>query len=168
MSDPPWIISVGLDVLGSLASTFLLGVVALLRARVPNLSGVWTVTTTVNSTAWNPYRGMSVTYIVMLSQTGTTIEGVAEKVHEVLSDGGRREYVGVHRLRSEVTGGLVGNIFQKKEFQLIFREQGELRNFVSTHRMSLVAGSDLMRGNFTSTAANSSGAERWFESPRIS
>ena len=161
MQQESWIYSFGLDVLSGVVAGAVLAIGALWRARVPNFSGVWTLTTTTEKSAWNPYRELRTTYIVMLSQNGTVLEGVAEKVYEIRPDGTRYEHIGIGRMKSEVSGGLSGNIFQKKKFRHDFREEGINRTFVSTHSIEKKEHDDMWSGRFVSTAANSSGATKW-------
>lgn len=163
MQQGSWICSLILDVLGGVLAGAILAIGALWRARVPNISGVWTLTTTIQRSAWNPYKELQTTYLVMLSQNGTTLDGVAEKVYEVRRDGSRHEYIGHSRKKSEVSGGLSGNVFQRKTFQLIFREEGLHRTFVSTHSIEKKEHDDMWSGSFVSTAANSSGTTKWIK-----
>lgn len=163
MQQESWMCSLGLDVLSGVLVGAILAVSALWRARVPNFSGVWTLTTTTQESAWNKYKELQTTYIVMLSQNGATLDGVAEKVYEIRSDGSRHEYVGHGRMKSEISGGLSGNVFQRKTFQLIFREEGLHRTFVSTHNIEKRKHGDMWSGSFVSTAANSSGTTKWIK-----
>lgn len=143
-----------------IASGSLLAGAAWFLAKVPNISGTWTVRVVTQESAYNPYTNLVVTYIVMLAQHGSEVTGIAEKVFEKRADGSEYEYVGIGRKRSEIDGGLRGNIFQRKNFQLIFREAGQLRDYTSIHEAHL-EHSDLLAGTFTSTAANSRGTTTW-------
>src|SRR5690348_3809824 len=96
----------------------------------------------------------------MLSQHGSEIAGVAEKVYERRPDGSEYEYSGRGRKRSEISGGLRGNPFQKKVFQLLFREGGHLRDYASIHEVRF-DHAQMLKGSFTSTAANSQGTSGW-------
>lgn len=49
-----------------------------------------------------------------------------------------------------------GNIFQEKDFQLLLREQGQHRRFISTVNLK-VENENVLMGSYSSTAANSSG-----------
>ena len=103
-----------LDVAAGISSGAVLAGAAWWLARVPNISGTWTVQVTTQSSTWNPYKGLTVTYIAMLSQHGSELTGIAEKVFEKRADGSEYEFVGAGRKRSEISGGLRGNVFQKK------------------------------------------------------
>lgn len=143
--------------IGGLVVAATVGGLAYARARVPKLSGVWTAEISVNKSDYNPYIGMKLTYIFMLSQRGGDITGVAEKVHETsIKNPSGYHYQKNDRAHSEVSGGVSGNVFQRKEFQLLLKEKGHVRNFVST--VSLRKSHDgHFLGNYVSTAANSSG-----------
>lgn len=149
-----------LDFSAGVLSGLVVGATAWLIARVPNITGTWTLHATTQSSAYNPYRKLEVTYIVMLTQHGSQIDGIAEKVYERRADGSRYEYVGVGRKRSEVSGGLRGNLFQRKKFHLMMRESGDRRDYASIHQFRK-EHKDLLLGEFTSTAANSQGTTKW-------
>lgn len=143
-----------------ITSGIILAALAWMLARIPNVTGTWTVRVLTQDSANNPYQNLEVTYIAMLSQHGSEVSGIAEKVYERRPDGTEHEYIGATRMRSEITGGLKGNIFQRKEFHLLFREGGQLRDYASIHEIRRVHA-DMLRGDFTSTAANSHGTTRW-------
>lgn len=146
------------NALGGVIAACSIGAVAYYRARVPDVSGVWTMEVTVQKTDYNPYRGMKLSYIVILTQRYGELEGVAEKVHEISK---KNPAPGYHyqkhgRMHSDVKGGVRGNIFQEKDFQLLLREQGQHRRFISTVSLK-VDNENVLRGSYNSTAANSSG-----------
>lgn len=136
------------------------GGLAFMLARVPSLSGVWTVRTKCAESSYNPYIGLELTYIVMISQRGADMTGIAEKVFERRSDGSEHEHVGKGRKRSEITGGLSGLAIQRKRFELLFREGGELRDYATVHTLRK-HHRDCYKGKFVTTAANSSGTSVW-------
>jgi len=150
------------DVLSTVAGGAFLAFCAWLKARVPEVAGVWTFEIVTTESAYNPYRGLKIKYIVLLSQRGADVTGVAEKVYEVRADGSEHEYIGVGRRRAEVAGGLVGNLFQKKRFQFLLREYGVKREFATIHNLVMASDNrDKLEGNFISSAANSSGTSTW-------
>ncbi|HGM7321343.1 TPA: hypothetical protein ACKQCD_002490 [Stenotrophomonas maltophilia] len=147
------------NALGGVIATGSLGALAYWRARVPDVSGVWTMEVNIQKSDYNPYIGMRLTYILMLTQRSGDLEGAAEKVHEISRDNPEPGlfYQKHGRMHSDVKGGVKGNIFQRKDFQLLLREQGENRDFISTVNARVVHR-DLLKGSYVSTAANKSGA----------
>jgi len=146
------------NAIGGLIAAILLGCAAYWRARVPDVSGVWTMEVVLNKSDYKPYLGMRLTYIMMLTQRSGDLEGIAEKVHEISK---KNPAPGIFyqkhgRMHSDVKGGVKGNIFQRKDFQLLLREQGEKRRFISTVNLR-IEHADLLKGSYSSTAANSSG-----------
>lgn len=153
-----WWGSVWANVLGGVITSTIVGSVAYLLARMPNLSGVWTMHVDILDSDYNPYKGMKLTYIVMLSQSSGSLQGVAEKVHEVSK---KNPLPGYHyqragRMHSTISGGIFGNVFQQKKFQLILHEEGEHRRYVSIADVE-VQNDNSLKGSYTSTAANSRG-----------
>lgn len=153
-----WTASMLANLVGGVLTSSAVAGVAFWRARVPDLSGVWTMNVHVQKTDYNPYRGMKLTYIVMLSQSGGQLSGVAEKVHEVskLNPDPGYHYQKSGRMHSAVSGGIFGNLFQKKKFQLIINEAGKERSYISTLELR-VEHKDTFKGSYVSTASNASG-----------
>ncbi|WP_147309356.1 hypothetical protein [Xanthomonas campestris] len=147
------------NALGGIIATGSLGCLAYWRAKVPDVSGVWTMEVNVQKSDYNPFLGMKLTYIMMLTQRSGDLEGVAEKVHEISKKNPAPGYFYQKRgrMHSYVKGGVKGNIFQRKDFQLLLREQGQNREFISTADIQVKHG-NLLRGSYISTAANSSGS----------
>lgn len=145
------------NAVGGAIATGSLALFAYWRARVPDVSGVWTMEVNVQESDYNPFIGMKLTYIVMLTQRAGDLEGVAEKVHEVSKINPAGYFYQKHgRMHSDVKGGVKGNVFQRKVFQLLLREQGQNRKFISTADLRVKHG-NLLKGTYISTAANSSG-----------
>jgi hypothetical protein len=155
--------------LGSVAAGGIVGLTALAATRVPDISGVWTMTTRQQASLASETPGMDVTYLVMLSQRRGRVEGIAERVRDVHAervrdvhaDGSVRNYTGNHRLRAEVSGGLLGGVFERRQFQLLFREHGAHRSHATTHRLERRVGRGEWRGQFCSSAASVAGQARW-------
>jgi len=146
------------NALGGVVATGSLGALAYWRARVPDVSGVWTMEVHIQNSDYNPYLGMRLTYIMMLTQRSGDLEGVAEKVREISK---KNPAPGIFyqkhgRMHSDVKGGVKGNIFQRKDFQLLLREKGENRNFITTVNARVVHRG-LLKRSYVSTAANKSG-----------
>lgn len=153
-----------LDLLQDGVSAFIggsaVGAVAFGLSRIPDISGVWTITIRCSESAYNPYLGMTMTYIAMISQHGNSVQGIAEKVADQKHGETINEFVGKGRKTSTIKGGLKGNIFQKKSFNLIFNENGDRRNYASIHSISK-KHAECYKGKFSSTAANTSGTTTW-------
>lgn len=150
--------SVAVNLVAGLLVAVIVGGVAYWKATIPDISGMWLMTVEVRDSEYNPFIGMQLTYLVMLSQRSGDIRGAAEKVHEVsaLNPTPGFSYQGRDRHHSEVYGGVKGNIFQRKELQLVFKENGARRSFLSVMDISR-RNDNLIVGTYESTAANSSG-----------
>ncbi|MBT2767231.1 hypothetical protein J7J08_06245 [Stenotrophomonas sp. ISL-67] len=151
--------SVAFDVLTNVLAATVLGSAAMLRARVPDISGVWTLTRFAPGDA----RRTAAVYLVMLSQSGGRVEGVAECVQ--CRDG---QGVGPLRLlpererpRVDVSGGLYGSVFHRKRFRLLFRETGRRQGSIATHGMDRRENDDLWRGGYIVSAGGCSGESEW-------
>src|SRR5271169_852459 len=89
------------DLLIQIASTVIGGIILaliffLVKDRLfglPGLSGLWTFQVTTETTSYNPFKNMSLTYLVLLIQEGNHLSGTGEKIKEVMATG-TREFVG--------------------------------------------------------------------------
>jgi len=151
-----FLLGVGVNIVA--ASVFAL--VAWYLARIPDLTGAWTFELTISESTRPDYRGLKVVYVALISQDGQSINGVAEKVYECGADGKEYKYPPKGRMRSEIVGGLRGNVFQSREFHLLLREQGQIRPYATIQQVRKVRG-DRLQGAFVSTAANSKGDCVW-------
>lgn len=151
--------SVAFDVLTNVLAATVLGTFAVLRARVPDVSGVWTLTRFASS----PEQRVDAVYLVMLSQSGVRVEGVAECVQcrEEQGLGPLRPLPEHERPRVEVSGGLYGSVFHRKRFQLLFRETGRRQGGIATHGMDQRESDDHWRGDYIISAGGRSGVSEW-------
>jgi hypothetical protein len=127
--------------------------------RLPALSGLWSFESETRSTSYNRYKGMKLTYLVLLWQEGNTIYGSGEKVREDVS-GTVRSYTGAQRSRVEIRGHLTKRYITKSEIVLHFHEYGEKRQS-STMQTLKILDKTKMEGTYASTIANSCGITRW-------
>lgn len=151
--------SVAFDVLTNVLAAAVLGGAAMLRARVPDISGVWTLTRYAPD---QPGRAEAV-YLVMLSQSGVRVEGVAECVQclDGLGFGPLRLLPERERPRVEVSGGLYGSVFHRKRFRLLFRETARRQGSIATHGMDRRENDDHWRGSYIVSAGGRSGDSEW-------
>jgi hypothetical protein len=127
--------------------------------KFPQLSGLWRFELTTEQTSYNPYRGMKLTYLVLLSQEGPALQGSGEKVREDVG-GVVRTYTGADRSRIEVRGYLTKRYFGASTVVLHYREISPSRE--SSSMQTLTVDNDrAMRGSYHSTIANSTGAVAW-------
>ncbi len=130
--------------------------------RLPALSGLWTFESETQKTAYNPYKGMKLTYLVLLWQEGHAIYGSGEKVRENVG-GVVRAYTGAQRSRVEIRGYLTKRYIKKSEIVLHFYEHGEKRQSSTIQTLKIISKSR-MEGTYASTIANSSGMTHWSRS----
>lgn len=149
--------AVAFDVLTNVLAAAVLGTAAMLRARVPDVSGVWTLT----RYGQGPERHAEAVYLVMLSQNGVRVEGVAECVQCRVGNGPLRLLPGRERPRVEVSGGLYGSVFHRKRFRLLFRESARRQGSIATHGMDRRESDDHWRGSYILSAGGRSGPSEW-------
>lgn len=152
-------LEVGSTVIGGLLLAFIFFVFRDFIFKFPALSGLWRFESETQSTSYNPYRGMKLTYLVLLWQEGPAIYGSGEKVREDLN-GAVRTYTGAQRSRIEIRGYLTKRYLARSEVVLHFNEHSESRQS-STMQALKFEGRGKMGGTFASTVANSSGTARW-------
>ena len=129
----------------------------------PRLTGRWFLEQTTHTTAYVPYKGMLLRYVVMLWLEGNRVEGTAEKIYEKSSTG-EREYTGTNRTRSIVTGYVEKRYLGRDKIYLHCVEVGHGRE--STNFFDLTpAASDALIGTFTSMVAEQTGAVRCQRNP---
>jgi hypothetical protein len=152
-----------IGVLATLIGGLLLALIFFLLSdfvfRLPALSGAWSFESETTNTSYNAYKGLKLTYLVLLWQEGNAIHGSGEKVREDLN-GIARTYVGAQRSRIEVSGYLTKRYFTKSEVVLHLLEHAEKRQS-STMQTLTVVNDTSMNGSYVSTVANSSGLTRW-------
>lgn len=151
--------SAAFDVLTNVLAAAVLGTFAVLRARVPDISGVWTLT----RYAPDDVGRADAVYLVMLSQSGVRVEGVAECVQcrDGQGLGPLRLLPERERPRVEVSGGLYGSVFHRKRFRLLFRETGRRQGSIATHGMDRREGDHQWRGSYIISAGGRSGDSEW-------
>ena len=115
--------------------------------RTGDLSGSWEIQNVVSSTSYPAYRGLHLTYRIVLHQEGERISGDGEKWEE----NGRRipaaQRTPIH-LSGEVTG---------REVRVRFTENGDRRDSAGSFRWRLSADGTSFAGTFASSAAASRG-----------
>ncbi len=153
------IIGVGATVIGGAALAFVLSLINDFVLSLPDLNGLWRFESQTLDTSYNPYRGMKLTYLVLLWQEGHAVYGSGEKVREDVN-GAIRTYTGPQRSRIEIRGYLTKRYLSRSEIVLHFCEQAERRQS-STMQTLTIHSSVAMKGEFASTIANSSGATCW-------
>ncbi len=126
---------------------------------MPDISGVWTLTRYAPN---DPGRAEAV-YLVMLSQSGVRVEGVAECVQcrDGLGFGPLRLLPERERPRVEVSGGLYGSVFHRKRFRLLFSETARRQGSIATHGMDRRENGDRGRGSYIVSAGGRSGDSEW-------
>ncbi|QHG24577.1 hypothetical protein [Pseudomonas sp. DTU12.1] len=130
-----------------------------LSIRSKNYSGVFYTMSTVESSSYNPYKGMQLFHTLVLYSDGYVICGTSEKTGDIDSKRGC-EYEGAQKIRGEVTGRVERNYLWSTVMNLHIVEQGEKRE--STSFMTVKVSRFNFRkaqnaGGFYSTAANTKG-----------
>ncbi|MBA3270052.1 MAG: hypothetical protein H0T71_06030 [Acidobacteria bacterium] len=115
-------------------------------ANDDELSGVWTLSTTIESSSMRTFQGLQLGYRIELNQNGNQISGSGQKVTE----NGRAVAAG-GRTPISVRGTVEGN-----RLTLTFTERGARRPTEGKFILHRQDGGAL-RGRFSSSAAGSSG-----------
>lgn len=135
-----------------------------LISRLPDLSGPWDFTVTYENTAYNPYRGLHVTYRALLLQNGDKLSGNGEKTAEGGPTQSSREYTGAQRVHIKINGTVSREYFtgrlSKVRVKILYREFGDERPS-STSMNLTVCDRETMAGCFSSTIADTSGPVIW-------
>lgn len=96
------------DILATVIGGGLLALIFfILRERVYktiDLDGSWTYDQKTEISAYNPYKDMTVRFLILLSRDGNTIYGSAEKIYDKTADGKERTYQGKYRTIAKING----------------------------------------------------------------
>lgn len=148
-----------------LGGIFLAVIFFFLRMKVfplPEVEGRWYFEVVTTNTAYNPYRGMVLTYEVMLQTKDGYVTGSAEKIHECSIVNNDLDFEGIHRARVTVTGYIQKKYFGRDKMFLYLVEKGS-RESSSAHQ--LTAGRFWKpvswSGFFQSTIARQDGTCSW-------
>lgn len=146
-------------VVGGIILAFVFFALRDLIFSIPDLSGVWRFESETIATSFNTYRGMKLTYLVLVWQEGPSVYGSGEKVSENL-DGKIRTYTGSDRSRIAIRGYLTKGYLSRSRVMLHLDEQSSSRQS-STMQSLHLEHKGRMHGTFASTIANSSGRVLW-------
>lgn len=125
-----------------------------------DLDGSWIYEQTTCTSEYNPYKGLKVRFLALLSRNGNLIYGSAEKVYEITADGKEREYVGKYRTRAKISGHIEKKYFAPDRISIHIVEEGEQRTSSTTHILECKKSTNL-EGRFTSTISNQIGTVTW-------
>ncbi len=128
--------------------------------RFEDLDGSWVYEQKTITSAYNPYKGMTVRFIVLLARDGNRLYGSAEKVCDISADKKEREYVGEHRARAEISGHIEKRYFSRDRISIHITEEGERRTS-STFQVLECISQNHLEGRFSSTIANQIGVVKW-------
>lgn len=123
---------------------------------IPNISGKWYLETKVINTAYIPYKGMVLRFVIMIWNEGNKIKGSAEKTYEDSSTEGEHEITGKNRTRSIIEGYIEKNYFSKDKIYLHIIENGQERESTSFYDLFLKSDSKMI-GTFNSMIADQNG-----------
>lgn len=117
-------------------------------ARVPNLTGEWSMINTIERTSYPAYTNLRIGYHMVITQTGSEFTADGEKVSE-----NGRPMADYERTPIHVTGSV-----DQSGVSATFVEEGLRRRTSGRFEWTLTTDGNQMRGTFTSTAAKSSGS----------
>ncbi|MCC5904112.1 MAG: hypothetical protein JJT87_19545 [Halomonas sp.] len=160
---------------GSLLALFLFWVREKIVPR-PEINGRWFFQIKTVNSAYNPYKDMTLTYVVMMGHEGGRIYGTTEKIYEnsVNKNG---PFVGEERVRGEIRGYIEKKYFGKDRVNLHIVEKGRKRDSTQFHTLKVkkkyihrdetnalnlkFRKEYLMSGDFTSTVSDQDGNSKW-------
>ena len=125
-----------------------------------DLDGTWTYDQKTLMSAYNPYKGLTVRFLILLSCHGNTIYGSAEKIYERTEDGKEREYIGKNRILAKINGHIEKRYLSKDRICLHITEFGEVRESTSFQILESL-DQNTLSGRFSSTIANQQGSVQW-------
>lgn len=143
-------------IIGAIASIFLKKT----AYKLPNLNGSWVYEQVTTHSANNPYIGMKLRYLSLLTINENEVSGTAEKFWEFSVNGGEREYVGKNRSTATISGHVKRKMLGRHEIIIHLNENGHGRKY-STQHILAISNKDLLMGRFSSTAANQIGTCIW-------
>jgi len=149
-------------ILLSVLTTLILGVIYFAYDNwiypTPDVSGKWEFETTVESTSYDKFQGMKLTYEVFLTQNNEQLSGKGEKFKEDLN-GAVMEYIGTQRTPIIVTGRVEKKFLGKHIIHIQYELKGKIRDTTAQQKLELQ--DNTMNGRFSSTIARESGAVVW-------
>jgi hypothetical protein len=151
------------DLLATVTGGIILAVLFFLAKEIlfplPKLTGRWYLEQTTQTTAYTPYAGMILRYVVMLWREGSRVEGTAEKIYENSSTG-ERTFSGESRTRATVTGYVEKKYFGKDRIYLHVVEDGHGRESTTFYEITADRACTF-HGHFSSMVADQNGTVKW-------
>lgn len=146
---------VAATLLGGVGLTLLFFVAREKLFPVPDVTGRWYMEIVTVNTAYKPYEGMVLRYVLMIWREGNVLKGSAEKIYENSSTG-EREFVGKNRTRAVIDGYIEKNYLGRDRVYLHSLEQGHGRESTNFYDLLVKSESELI-GAFNSMVANQDG-----------
>lgn len=148
------------NVIGGIILTVLFFIFKEKVFRTIHLDGSWVYTQKTETTSYNPYKGMELTYLALVSISNNEILGTAEKVQEKSQKNPNKEYVGKNRIRVKINGHLGKSYTSKDKISIQIVECGEKRDSSTIHTLKVI-NENKLEGTFSSTIANQTGKVIW-------
>lgn len=143
-------------IIGGLVLTFLLFVLNEFIFKKTNLSGDWTATINILSTAYKPYENLKIEYQIHLLQKGYEISGSGEKIKDIHQDGTETVFEREKRVVVNVVGYYERKYLGKSKLFLNITEEGRKRESRASHVLTIRRNGQL-KGTFSWTAADAKG-----------
>ena len=117
-------------------------------STIPNLSGSWSMVTTIERTSYPQYANLALGYQLTISQSGTEFTGEGRKMFENGREMDPAEQTPIH----------INGSIDRNRVSATFVEEGLRRNTSGKFEWTLTRDGNQLRGTFNSTAARSSGS----------
>ncbi|MGR5154690.1 hypothetical protein [Photobacterium swingsii] len=147
-------------VIGGCILTFLFFLIREKCFPLPDVNGMWHLKNITENSAYNPYKGMTLGYTVILWCDGNKVSGTTEKVYEC-SVNGEREFIGTNRCRGVVEGFIQKNYFSKDKIVLHIVEDGFGRESTYSYELDVYKKTNTLEGRFSTMVADQDGYTTW-------
>lgn len=154
----------GRDIIKSVVAAVLVALIFFvwnnLAYKTTNISGVWKVQHIVLESSYLPYKGMKLFYVMVLQQSGASIQGTGEKIAEQLGQVQRFEYIRSKRVLLEINGNLKSSFLRRGVAILHIFEKGRSRYSSTSVKIEIINDKEMV-GTFYSTAGDAIGKAIW-------
>jgi len=155
------IFDIGKTVLGGLAFTLILFLIKEYLLPKKNITGEWKSVLKIENSNYNLYKNLQIEFKIHLLHKGSEIVGMGEKIKDIHPDGSETVFEPSKRVKIEISGYYEKKYLRRSKVYFNILEKGRQRESLSTYILT-VRNKSLLKGTFSSTAADSSGRVTMF------
>jgi hypothetical protein len=149
----PSLLSISESIVSAIIIAFLFFLIREKFFNYPDIDGCWFVKIKTKESAYKPFIGMELHYVIFIWREGGVVRGTSEKIFEN-SVNGKITYSGKNRTRAVLRGVLDKKYFSKDRLRLHVVENGGRE---SSSYYDLIFKGGKLFGEFNSMVANQSG-----------